>query len=73
MKAKLAWQSCIYNLWLERNARIYRGTVRNSTAIVEPEDQDVKNRLLSLYCTCKEGILVESQWKYVEFVSMKNY
>lgn len=45
---KLALQGCIYNIWLERNARLHTQKARTADSITHLVMQDIHNRLLAI-------------------------
>ncbi|KAL0661063.1 hypothetical protein Bca4012_097900 [Brassica carinata] len=45
---KLLMQVIVYNLWTERNHRIFRQSSSSEAAIISKVDRSIKDRLLSL-------------------------
>lgn len=54
--SKLAWQSCVYNTWKERNFRIHSNQSNAPAVVKDLIIQSVKLRLLSFPSSCLQSM-----------------
>ncbi|PWA37105.1 RNA-directed DNA polymerase, eukaryota, Reverse transcriptase zinc-binding domain protein [Artemisia annua] len=60
---RLMFAACVYNIWNERNGRIFKDVKRNSDEVFKSIEETVKKRILGLIVRESKAVrLMESKW-----------